>query len=121
MERMTVWLVLALALGLLVARPAAAMTMSDCEMTPTVASLHHCVHHAVEMGAITNAGVAKSLLAKLDAALIAEAQGQSQAVIGLLNSFIYEVNAQSGISIDPEHAQHMATHARAVIRALQAG
>jgi len=52
-----VWALLALAL---VSR-AHASDEHDCNAV-TVISLHHCVQHAVEMGHISNAGVANSLL-----------------------------------------------------------
>lgn len=84
----------------------------------TIESLYHCVQHAIEMGHITNQGVGKSLLAKIDAALAAEARGQTAVAVRQLRAFIREVRTQAGISIQPEHAAHMIDHALRVIDAL---
>jgi hypothetical protein len=91
----------------------------DCpHHEPTIESLHHCVHHAEEMGHITNAGVAKALHAKLDAAQAALDRGQPDVAVNNLEAFIHLVQAQSGKSIDPEHASHMVMHAEMVIAAI---
>ncbi len=86
----------------------------------TVESLHHCVNHALEMGHIANAGVGSALLAKLNAAQAAVAvdRGQPAVAINLLNAFINQVQAQSGVQIDATHADHMIMHAQMVIAAL---
>lgn len=105
-----VWTVLALAL---VSR-ANASDEHDCDAV-TVISLHHCVGHAVEMGHISNAGVATSLLRKIDAALAAEDWGNTRVTVRILQAFINEVEAQAGIHIDSTHADHMITHATNVI------
>lgn len=85
----------------------------------TVESLHHCVHHALEMGHITNAGVANALQAKLDGAQAALDRGQPDVAINQLNAFVNQVQAQAGVHIDPMHAEHMVMHARMVIAALE--
>lgn len=108
-----VWAVLALAL---VSR-AHASDEQDCNAV-TVISLHHCVAHAVEMGHISNAGVANSLLRKVDAALAAEDWGNTRVTVRILEAFINEVEAQAGIHIDSTHADHMINHATKVIVAL---
>jgi hypothetical protein len=105
-----VWAVLALAL---VSR-AHASDEHDCDAV-TVISLHHCVQHAIEMGHISNAGVANSLLRKIDAALAAEDWGNIRVVVRILEAFIKEVEAQAGIHIDSTHAAHMVTHATSII------
>ena len=105
-----VWVVLALAL---VSR-AHASEEHDCDAV-TVLSLYHCVHHAYEMGHISNAGVANSLLRKVDAALAAEERGKTSVAVRILEAFINEVEAQAGIHIDSEHADHMIMHATNVI------
>ena len=84
----------------------------------TIESLHHCVNHALEMGHITNAGVANALLAKLDAAQAALDRGQPAVAVNNLNAFINQVQAQSGKHIDPVHADHMIMHAQMVIATL---
>jgi hypothetical protein len=105
-----VWAVLALAL---VSR-AHASDEHDCNAV-TVISLHHCVQHAFETGHISNAGVANSLLRKIDAALAAEDWGNTSVAVRILEAFINEVEAQAGIHIDSTHADHMITHATNVI------
>lgn len=106
---------------LLTAAPAFAMEDHACDHAgTTVESLHHCVMHAYDMGHITSAGVEKSLLAKLNAAQAALDRGQTHVAVNQLNAFIAEVNAQSGVSIDAEHAGHLIMHAENVIAALGA-
>ena len=86
-------------------------------MTPTITSLSDCVEHALTMGHIDRAGVANSLLAKLDTAQAA--QDRKVAVsIHLLEGFINEASAQAGIHIEEMHAAHMIMHAEMVIAAL---
>ena len=97
-----------------------AQTTDDCStLAPTIAGLADCVQHALAMGHITSAGVAQSLLAKLDAAQAAVDRGQTQTAIRLLQAFVDEVKAQSGQSIIAEHATHLIQHAELVIQALQ--
>lgn len=105
-----VWTVLALAL----VTQAHASDEHDCNAV-TVISLHHCVRHAIETGHISNAGVANSLLRKIDAALAAEDRGNTSVASRILEAFINEVEAQSGIHIDSMHADHMIIHATNVI------
>lgn len=105
-----IWAVLALAL---VSR-AHASDEQDCNVV-TVISLHHCIQHAIEMGHVSNAGVANSLLRKVDAALAAEDRGNTSVAVRILEAFINEVEAQAGIHIDSTHADHMITHATNVI------
>ncbi len=85
----------------------------------TIESLHHCVSHALEMGHISNAGVANALLAKLDGAQAAADRGQSAVAVNKLNAFINQAQAQSGSHIDAMHAEHMIMHAQMVITALE--
>jgi hypothetical protein len=84
----------------------------------TIASLRLCVTHAIAEGHITNQGVVKSLLAKLDAAHAALDRGQVTVAVNSLRSFINEVQAQAGKHIHAEHAMHMIEHAQQVIVAL---
>jgi len=107
-------------LSLALVGPAFAME-GECDHDPaTIESLVHCVHHALEEGHITNAGVGNALLAKLNAAQAAVAvdRGQPAVAINLLNAFINQVQAQSGVHIDATHADHMIMHAQSVITEL---
>jgi hypothetical protein len=109
-------MILVVVMALALAAPAFANEMHDCSHDGvTIESLHHCVHHATEMGHITKPGVATSLLAKLDAAQAAFDMGDSTTAVNTLNAFINQVNAQSGKSIDAEHAEHLIAHALNVI------
>ena len=85
----------------------------------TVQSLGMCVEHALAMGAITNQGVASSLLAKVDAAQEAVDRGQTAVAALILQALINEVRAQSGVHIEAGHAQHLIAHAQRVIDALE--
>ena len=105
-------------LSLALVGPAFAME-GECDHDPTtIGSLVHCVHHAQEMGHIANAGVGKALLAKLNAAQAAVDRGQPAVAVNLLNAFINQVQAQSGVHIGATHADHMIMHAQSVITEL---
>lgn len=54
---------------------------------------------------VTNAGIAHSLVVKLDAVAAAEQRGDATAKQGAVGAFINEVNAQTGKSITPAHAR----------------
>lgn len=108
-----VWLALSLSF---VSRAHADDAM-DCNQS-TVESLYHCVHHAAEMGHISSAGVANSLLAKVSAADDALARQKTNAAVRILGAFIHEVEAQAGVHIELEHAEHMVMHAEMIIDAL---
>jgi hypothetical protein len=84
----------------------------------TVQSLHDCVEHAAFEGHIENAGVAESLLAKLGAAQAALNRGQEAVAVHMLEAFIHQVQALSGVQIDAIYASHMVEHAEAVIESL---
>lgn len=84
----------------------------------TIESLQACVVHAADMGHIVNQGVAKSLLAMLDAAQAALDRGQTYVAVKILHAFVQAIEAQAGKHIDPEHAAHLFTHATDVIDAL---
>ena len=112
-------LALILLLSFMLPATAAAQATDDCPMTPTIAALSACVQHAVDMGHITNKGVARSLLVELKAAQTALDRGHVRVAIVLLRAFIREVKALSGRYIEPTHAAHMVEHAQLVIAALQ--
>ena len=111
-----------LAFSLLAFRPAPAtadeMACPGTGMN-TVQGLNMCVQHAISTGAITDPGVANSLLAELAAAQSAVDRGQPTVAANILRAFISEVQAQSGVHIEVAHAQHMVMHAQQVITALQ--
>lgn len=111
-------LVIVLLLNMALAGSASAQTVTDCPMTPTIEALRACVQHAADMGDITRAGVARSLLSELHAAQTAIDRGQPRVAILLLRVFIHEVQTLSGRFIDGTHAAHMVEHAELVIRAL---
>jgi hypothetical protein len=108
-----VWIALSLSF---VSRAQASEEM-DCD-NATVEPLYICVQHAADMGHISNAGVANSLLAKVDAAAGAVARQKANAAVRVLEAFVNEVEAQSGIHIDELHAEHMVMHAEKIIDAL---
>lgn len=116
------WSLAFVAVTALFSLPVAAEDMS-CAMEPTVASLEQCVGHAAEMGAIDNAGLANSLLAKLNTAQWFVARGNANGAwtaINVLGAFIGEVQAQAGKHIEAQHAEHMAMHAQMIMDALRA-
>lgn len=102
------------------AAPALAQgTGHDCPHgSATVADLRVCVEHAVAMRHIDNQGIARSLLAKLDAAQAALDRGQPAVAINALQALINAVEAQSGNHIETQHGTHMIAHAHMVIDAL---
>ena len=77
------------------------------------------VEHAVVTGAITNRGIATSLLAKLTAAQAALDRRQPTTAEHILGAFIREVQRQAGRHIEAGQARHMGEHARLVIAALR--
>ncbi len=89
-----------------------------CAHEPTVHSLRECVVHAAHAGHIDNAGVANSLLAKLDAAQRALDRGQTAVAVNNVQAFIQAVEAQAGKHIVAEHAEHLIMHAQEVLTAL---
>ena len=105
-------------LGLVAPIPARAQAIDDCPHAPTIQSLRACVQHAAEHGHIDNRGIARSLLAKLDAAQAALDRGEAAVAVNQLNAFVRELHAQAGKHIVPEHAEHLRAHAQEVIRAL---
>src|SRR5215207_6253580 len=107
-----------IALGLAAPMPARAQEMDHCPHEATIQSLRTCVQHAAEHEHIDNSGVARSLIAKLDAAQAAQDRGQPEVALNLLEAFVREVRAQSGKHIVQEHAEHLLMHAQSVIQAL---
>ena len=66
-------------------------------------------------GAIDNGGIAKSLLAKLDAAAAARARGSCETADNIYQAFINELQAQSGKHVDATAATIMITDAQYLI------
>lgn len=100
--------------------PGAALAQNHdaCSHDPTIASLKMCVEHAANAGHIDNAGIAKSLLAKLDAAQKALDRGQPAVAANILRAFVQAVEAQSGKHIEEHHAEHLIAHVEHIISAL---
>lgn len=107
-------------LSLVATGPAVALTVDQCHHEPSVAALRDCVQHAAAQGAIADPGLTQSLLAKLDAAQAAIVRGQPVVAVSILEAFLAEVKAQSGKHIVQPHTDHLLTHARLVIEALDA-
>jgi hypothetical protein len=105
-------------LGLVAPAPARAQPMDDCPSTPTIQSLRTCVQHAADEGHIDNHGIARSLIAKLDAAQAALDRGQTAVAVNTLEAFVRALDAQTGKHIVTEHAAHLRMHAQDVIGAL---
>jgi hypothetical protein len=107
------------ALSLLAVSPALANEDMGCAHdVATIASLRECVVHARDMGYIDNAGIARSLLKKLDKAQANLDRGKVDDAIDNLEDFVEMVQEQSGKHIDPMHAEHLIHHAHMVIAAL---
>jgi hypothetical protein len=109
----------ALLLGSLFALPLNAMDgdkcTHDCSGMHTIASLIKCVEHAASMGHIDGDGIANSLLRKLTFAQDALEDGDSKLATNLLDAFINEVEALSGVKIHTKCANHLIEHALDVI------
>ncbi len=102
-------------LSLVLALPAFAMDGHDCAHDAALVSLRD---HVAMGNHIDNQGVARSLVAKLDAAQAALDRGQPAVAASLLNAFIQDVQAQSGKHISAEHAGCLINHAGEVISSL---
>ena len=109
-----------LLIGVLSATPARAQPLMDtCQHAATIASLRACVQHATDQGVIDNQGIARGLLATLDAAQVAVDRGQPGVAVNILAAFVRQVDAQAGKHIAEPHADHLVMHAQLVIAALQ--
>jgi hypothetical protein len=119
MKTLLIVAIAAVALLLNAGGTGAAEPMDDCSHDATLPSLRACIEHAAEHGHIDSAGVARSLLAKLDAAQAALDRGQPAVAVAILEALIREVAAQAGVHIAEPHAGHLQEHARHVIHAIQ--
>ncbi|MEW6410150.1 MAG: hypothetical protein AB1488_08605 [Nitrospirota bacterium] len=84
----------------------------------TIQSTKQDVTLSYNVGWITNAGIVKSLLAKLDAAESALNRGQKKTTANQLNAFINEVKAQSTFHIKPECAEMLIEDAEYILKHL---
>lgn len=105
-------------LSLMLATPVFAADGHGCTHEPTAQALRNCVIHASDVGHIDSKGIAKSLLAKIDAAQAALERGQTKTAVNNLNAFVKAIEAQAGKHIVSEHATHLITHANQVIEAI---
>lgn len=81
----------------------------------TAASIEDDVNQFLAAGAIKNNGLANSLLSKLDAAAAARARGQCSTAANLYQSFINELQGQSGNGVDATAAAIMIADAQYLI------
>jgi hypothetical protein len=73
------------------------------------------VNSAAASGAIDNAGVATALIAQLDAAAAARANGQCTTAANIYSAFINAVTAQSGTHISAATAAQLVSEAQFLI------
>jgi hypothetical protein len=81
----------------------------------TPESIKADVRSALASGAITNAGVASSLLAKLNAAETARSRGQCMTAGNDYRAFIAEVNALRGKMVAAATANQLMSEARFLV------
>jgi hypothetical protein len=81
----------------------------------TAQSIKADVQSALATGAISKAGIAKSLLAKLDHAEAARARGQCGVAANAYGAFINEVTAQSGKAIAASTAAQLISEAQFLV------
>lgn len=88
-------------------------------MCPMDDLLHHlpvCVtHHYTMMGDMDNQGVYTSLLSKAQNAVSLNDQGNTDAAVNVLNSFINELQAQKGKHVPESAADMLINHAQMAI------
>ncbi|MBI2933759.1 MAG: right-handed parallel beta-helix repeat-containing protein [Planctomycetes bacterium] len=78
------------------------------------------VREALQLGSITDVGVAQSLLAKLDAAGQSVDRSALEGAIGQINAFAQNLEAQSGKAVEIQFAHQLASLAtNAIVPALQ--
>lgn len=88
----------------------------ECEMT--LDTLAECVTYHWNDGEIYNEGVYNSLIAKVNAAVDARDQDNTEATVNILSAFISEVEALAPEQIAPEAAEHMIAHAQEALENL---
>jgi hypothetical protein len=75
---------------------------TSIQLVATLESLSQTVQRLCQEGYITKAGICKSLLSKLNAALAAQRRGQNHTAVNILLAFQHEVQAQADKSIRSE-------------------
>jgi hypothetical protein len=89
----------------------AQMTCSMGHMDDPLGHLPMCVTHHYNRGDIDNNGIYQSLLSKAQNAVTLADQGNIEAATKILNSFINELQAQSGKHITESNANMLINHA----------
>jgi hypothetical protein len=118
MKTLLIVVVAVVALVLNVGGVGASEAMDDCPHAATIQSLRTCIEHAAAHGHIDNTGVARSLLAKVDAAQAALDRGQPAVAVAILEALIREIGAQAGVHIAEPHAGHLQEHAQHIVDAI---
>lgn len=109
-----------LATSIIVSSNATAVYAHEGEECPRVLdTLADCVTHHWEDGEIYSNGVYKSLISKVNAAVQARDNGNTDIAVNILEAFINQVQAQDGKKIAPEAAEHMIHHATEAIEKLE--
>ena len=106
--------------GTVIASPAPSDTIQAMYFEPVVvgvtpASLRADLQAAIASGAVDNAGVAKTLLADLDAAAAARNRGQCKTASNIYQQFINDLKAQSGKHVSAATATQLAGEAQFLI------
>jgi hypothetical protein len=90
-----------------------ALAFQPSPITPE--SIEADVRAALGSGAIDNAGVANSLLAKLNAAADARSRGQCSVAAAIYGAFIDDLNAQSGNHVAADAATRLVAEAQFLV------
>jgi len=87
--------------------------------TTPVDKLISAIQEGVQNGSIDNKGIARSLVAKLEACQQKIDEGQNKTAINILNAFINHVQAQSGKHISADFARELIYQANDLIEDLK--
>jgi hypothetical protein len=117
MSQLQCAIVVAVSWAALLTVPVHAQMMCQHE-EDTFDGLRACISHALEVGHIENAGIAQSLLAKVDTAESLHDSGHTGAAISTLYALESEVEALPDRLIRPEHRAHLVAHVERVIASL---
>lgn len=90
----------------------------EVDQKPTIDQLIELKHQFYQTGSIDNAGIVKSLDAKLNAAKAALERNQNETAKKILKAFVSEVSAQSGKHIKEEDASKLVMYAEAIIESI---
>ncbi|HEU4891868.1 MAG TPA: hypothetical protein VFT47_09980 [Vicinamibacterales bacterium] len=108
-----------LVLAVLFAFSASVAAVDDCTMEEPLASLDDCITHHYEDGELATEGIYVGLLAKAVVAQRAAADGDDATAIRVLEAFVRQVNALSGLLVTGS-AVHLAHHAEMAIAEIEA-